>query len=86
MVNRQKVRLLDKLAKRYGSLPSALMGIEHPVAAYWLNEAVGWFGEYVDIKLEERDPATGKTLYSIESLLGIEPEAISIDLSQTVGG
>jgi hypothetical protein len=34
----------------------------------------------VEVKLEEKDPTTNKSLYSIEGLLGIEPEAVSIDL------
>lgn len=56
-------------AKRYGILPSQLMGIEHPVAAHLFDEAVGWYGMWVEARLSERDDA-GKPKYELDALLG----------------
>lgn len=78
--NRPKVWSLDNEAKRYGVLPSELIWVEHPIAAYWFNEAVAWFGQFVENRLNERDPATHKPLYTIDALLGIEAEAVEIKI------
>jgi hypothetical protein len=63
---------LDQRSKRYGCQPSAMMGIRHPVLGYWFDEAVGWFGQWVDARLSERDEK-GKPLYHLEKLLGVPP-------------
>lgn len=50
------------------------MRIRHAILAFWLDEAVGWFGQFVENKLAERDPHTHKAVYGLEGLLGITPE------------
>jgi len=70
--NRQKVWWLDKAAKRYGRRPSELVGIQDKVVAFWFDDAVAYFGEYVEARLEEKDEH-GHRLYSIEGLLQLAP-------------
>ncbi len=62
-------------------LPAEIIGLEHPILAYWFNETVAWFGQYVENCLQQKDPHTGKALYTAEALLGIEAEAVTVDLS-----
>jgi hypothetical protein len=48
------------------------MGIRHPIAAYWLNEAVEWWGNEVEVMMSQTDPNTHKPLYVMNDILGIE--------------
>ena len=55
-----------------------MLALDHPILAYWLDEAVGWFGMWVENKLNEQDMVTapdGKKSYvprhRIENLLGL---------------
>ena len=41
-----------------------------PILAYWLDEAVAWFGAWVEGKLSERDKA-GKSKWALDDLLGV---------------
>lgn len=74
LTDKQAVWSLDQRAKRYGALPSQMVGINNPVLGYWFDEAVGWFGRFVDQKLSERDEK-GKPLYRLESILGTQEYA-----------
>lgn len=65
---------LDQRAKRYAARPSVLVGVQSPVLSYWFDEAVGWFGSFVDSRLSEKDER-GQPLYRLESLLGTQQYA-----------
>ena len=56
-----------------------MVGLVHPVVAYWFDDAVAWFGDYVEEALKVKDES-GRHLYSMDSLLGIEPEPVVVNL------
>lgn len=68
--SRRRVWALDQQARRYGQRPAALLGIEHPLLAWLVDEAVAWVGQMVEGHLAARDPLTGAALYRVESVLG----------------
>lgn len=68
--SRRRVWALDQQARRYGQRPAALLGIEHPLLAWLVDEAVAWVGQMVEGHLAARDPVTGAALYRMESVLG----------------
>lgn len=45
--------LLHETAQQYGQRPSALLGIQSGWVAYEFDQAVGWFGRYVERHREE---------------------------------
>jgi hypothetical protein len=53
------VWLLHQDAKTNGQRPSALMGIESAWVAYEFDAAVGWFGRYVESRMEETQTKGG---------------------------
>ncbi len=61
---------LHQRASKYQSLPSAILGITYPILAYWTDEAIGWFGNWVESKLSERTKQN-KPRYKLENLLGV---------------
>jgi hypothetical protein len=55
-------------SKTYGTLPSHILHIYDQWAAYCLDSAVSYFGNYVESKTSELDDR-GKPKYSLDSLL-----------------
>lgn len=61
---------LHQRASNYKSLPSAILGIKCPLLAYWTDEVIGWFGNWVESKQSERTEKN-KPRYTLEKLLGV---------------
>lgn len=49
--------------------------MEHPILSYFVDEAVGYFGQWVEGKLSERDKKTGKPKHKLEQLLSVKKAA-----------
>lgn len=57
MAQRQKVWNLHCISENYGGLPSRIMGLDdEPLLAWCFDQAVNWFGRWVEAKLDEREP------------------------------
>lgn len=74
-MDRVRVWSIGKRAERFGQLPSNIVGVRHPVMAYWFDEAVDWFCGWLEGKLAERDDK-GKPLYRLDRLLGTAEYAV----------
>lgn len=59
--------MLDQTAKRYAVRPSDLL--KSTWFDYQMDMAVALLGRYVDNKLSERDPKTGKPKYTVQQIL-----------------
>jgi len=57
VTQRPKVWTLHCASKDYGRLPSAVMHLDdEPLLAACFDQAVNWFGRWVEAKLDEREP------------------------------
>lgn len=56
-------------ATAFSRRPSEIVGIEDEWAAYQFDSACLYLGRWIDNKLGERNPRTGRPLYSLEGLL-----------------
>jgi hypothetical protein len=59
---------LHTMGKAYGRLPSRILGIDDPWAAYQLDHACVIFGTWVESKLGERDKK-GRPKHQLSALL-----------------
>jgi hypothetical protein len=50
-----------------------MLRVHNPIAAYWFDECAGWFGHWVETMMSQKDPKTGRPLYALWQLLGIDP-------------
>lgn len=55
MTNSQQLWATYQLAKTYGCLPSALLGITEQPAAYYLDRATAVFGIHLENELEKAE-------------------------------
>ena len=65
---------LHQRCSEYHKLPSEVFSINYPILAYWFDEAVNWFGQWVDSKLSERTKKN-KPRYTLAKILGIQQYA-----------
>ena len=66
---------LHRRAITYNKSPSEIVGIEDcPILEYWVDEVVGWFGNFIEAKLNERTK-NNKPRYSLDKLLGVRTYA-----------
>lgn len=65
---------LDQRAKRYSQKPSEILGVRTPIVAFWFDEAVAFWGAWVEAKLSERDEK-GKPKHDLDKLLGVRQYA-----------
>lgn len=66
---------LHQRAIKFNRLPSEMIGIgDCPILIYWFDEAVSWFGNYIESKLSERTKKN-KPRYSLDKLLGVRKYA-----------
>jgi hypothetical protein len=77
---------LDQRCKRYQTTPSQVLGIRHPVLGYLLDEAVSWYGQWVENHLAQRDPQSHQPLYNLNTLLGIKPKPVKRDEVKVIEG
>lgn len=62
--------MLYERCKTFGDRPANVMGIhDNPWLAYQLDSAVFAFGRWMESKLNERDPKTGKHRHKVHTLL-----------------
>jgi hypothetical protein len=48
---------LHQTARQYSQTPSRLLAIEdEPLLAWWVDEAVGIYGQWIEARLDEREP------------------------------
>ena len=64
---------LHVMAKAYGRLPSSIVGVPDPWAAYQFDHACVVFGSSVEAKLEMRDKK-GRPKYQLAALLRVPGE------------
>ena len=57
------------MATAYGQRPSQLLKITHSLAAFEFDNAVMYFGRYIEAKASERDAKTHKPIYRLDDLL-----------------
>lgn len=82
MKNKVQCWRLYQQANKFGSRPSAILGVEHPILSYFIDDAVEYFGGWVEGKLNERDKKTGKPKHKLEKLLGAKKHAEKLRMSE----